>query len=265
MRRFMSLLILLLIIYTVAAQEDATFTTLTDGDVLSDQFEETILARLYSFDASAGDVVTISMAQASDDLDPYLVLLGSAGQVFATDDDSGDDTLGVLYSAQIQNFEIPADGDYLILATSFSAIRGVFDPLRDPLSYEIAINGNALPSDGDSESVTLSATEVARGDNLQLAISPQESVYFLQFAGTAGETVTLDMQSDEFDTLLYLFAPDGTRIAASDDTDGSTNSRLEEIELPQDGTYLIFAASYDFTFAVEDDWTGGGTFVFSFE
>ena len=50
---------------------------------------EDMQAQLYAFDATKGDTVTITMTQIDDDLDPFLVLLGSAGEVIATDDDSG--------------------------------------------------------------------------------------------------------------------------------------------------------------------------------
>lgn len=245
----------------VSGQDEPVFTNLANGDTITDQFERTVSAKLYSFDASAGDVVTISMTQASEELDPYLVLLGSAGEVLTTDDDSGE----VLYSASIQNFEIPADGDYLILATTFEAIRGVFETLRNPLSYELSLNGITTPVDGDIETITLSATALEPGANLRLTIGQEEPIYFLQFSGFAGQSVTIDMQSEDFDTLLYLFGPDGSRISSNDDNDDSTNSRIEGFELPEDGVYLIFATSYDFTFAVEQDWTGGGEFLLTMQ
>lgn len=266
MRCIIVLLIVLLVVPGIAngqSETDFNFTNLSDGDTLADQFEDTALAKLYSFEASEGDVVTISMAQTSDELDPYLVLMGANGEVLAIDDDSRDDS-GVLYSAQIQAFEIPSDGDYLILATTFEAVRGVYEPLREPLGYEVSITGNTPPSDSDTDTPTIAAEEVSSGDSMQLELSPEQPVYYLQFSGAAGQSVTLDMQGD-FDTLLYLFDPNGVRVIANDDGDSSTNSRIENFELEEDGTYLIFATSYDFTFAADDDWSGGGEFIFSMQ
>lgn len=259
--KFISIFLVMVLAGTVAAQEEPLFTNLSDGQTVTGEFEGDISARLYSFDASAGDVVTISMTQASEALDPYLVLLGAAGEVLTTDDDSGE----VLYSARIQEFEIPADGDYLVLATTFEAIRGVFESLRQPLSYELSISGIRTPTSGDTETVTLSANALEQGANLQLVIGSEEPIYFLQFSGTEGETVSIDMQSEDFDTLLYLFGPDGSRVSTNDDSDDSTNSRIENFQLPQDGTYLVFATSYDFTFAADEDWEGGGEFTLSMQ
>ncbi len=259
--KFLSIFLVMMLAGIATGQEEPVFTNLSDGQTITDEFEGDISARLYNFDASAGDVVTISMTQASEELDPYLVLLGSAGEVLTTDDDSGE----LLYSASIQEFEIPADGDYLVLATTFEAIRGVFESLRQPLSYELSISGITTPANGDTEAITLSASTLERGENLQLTVGSEEPIYFLQFSGTEGETITIDMQSEDFDTLLYLFGPDGARIATNDDNEDSTNSRIENFQLPQDGTYLVFATSYDFTFAVEEEWTGGGEFVLSMQ
>ncbi|MEB3289297.1 MAG: hypothetical protein VKI82_05245 [Leptolyngbya sp.] len=72
-------------------------------------------------------------------------------------------------------------------------------------------------------------------------IVPAESVH--TFEGQAGQTVTIIMESDDFDTVLSLQTATGEEIAFNDDFGGSLNSRIVA-EIPADGTYRIVARSY---------------------
>jgi len=69
------------------------------------------------------------------------------------------------------------------------------------------------------------------------------------FTGTAGQQISISMSSNEFDTWLYLYKPNGGVLAADDDGGGGTNSRIPSssgfLTLPLTGTYLIFANSFD--------------------
>ncbi|MHC4067802.1 MAG: NHL repeat-containing protein [Planctomycetota bacterium] len=55
----------------------------------------------------------------------------------------------------------------------------------------------------------------------------------------------LSLSSDNFDTVLSLWGPDGTLLAANDDFGGGFNSAIPLVSLPVDGTYVILAASYE--------------------
>jgi tetratricopeptide (TPR) repeat protein len=72
-------------------------------------------------------------------------------------------------------------------------------------------------------------------------IVPAESVH--TFEGQAGQTVTIIMESEDFDTVLSLQTATGEEIAFNDDFGGSLNSRIVA-EIPADGTYRIVARSY---------------------
>jgi CHAT domain-containing protein/lipopolysaccharide biosynthesis regulator YciM len=64
------------------------------------------------------------------------------------------------------------------------------------------------------------------------------------FEGQAGETITIELQSEAFDTYLLLKNAVGNTIAKNDDFDGGKNSRIV-IELPETATYSIYANSYE--------------------
>ncbi len=60
--------------------------------------------------------------------------------------------------------------------------------------------------------------------------------------GEEGEQITLELVSDEFDTYLELWDQNGEFIILNNDSENSTNSRIE-IELPYTGHYTVFIGS----------------------
>ncbi len=65
-----------------------------------------------------------------------------------------------------------------------------------------------------------------------------------QFAGNAGQRITIDMRSDDVDSYLVLFDPSGDKLAEDDDTGGGKNARIA-VTLPTNGTYTLYANSYE--------------------
>ncbi len=75
----------------------------------------------YSFEGSAGDIVTLAMDSSSPGLDPQLRLLGPDGEEVAFDDDSGGDG-----NSLIHGFRLCCTGRYTILAESYGVPTGKF-------------------------------------------------------------------------------------------------------------------------------------------
>ncbi|NEQ99493.1 MAG: CHAT domain-containing protein [Cyanothece sp. SIO2G6] len=63
------------------------------------------------------------------------------------------------------------------------------------------------------------------------------------FEGVAGQTLTLEMNSDDFDAFVMLNAPSGETIAQVDDSPNSTDALLTQI-LPETGVYTVIANTY---------------------
>jgi len=61
---------------------------------------------------------------------------------------------------------------------------------------------------------------------------------------SAGQRVTIDLVSSEFDTYLYLVGPGFDEPLFDDDGAGDLDSRITAT-LPQDGTYRIIASAID--------------------
>jgi hypothetical protein len=62
------------------------------------------------------------------------------------------------------------------------------------------------------------------------------------FEGQEGETLTITLISEDFDTYLFLKAPTAETIAQNDDGTDGTNSQMT-VTLPATGTYNIVANS----------------------
>ncbi len=72
-------------------------------------------------------------------------------------------------------------------------------------------------------------------------LAPMEDAY--PFEGDAGQTMTIELESEDFDTVLLLKGPDGEVITSNDDYGGTLNSTIV-FELPEAGTYSAVASSF---------------------
>ncbi|MBE9041430.1 pre-peptidase C-terminal domain-containing protein [Oscillatoriales cyanobacterium LEGE 11467] len=65
------------------------------------------------------------------------------------------------------------------------------------------------------------------------------------FVGRAGQSISIDVKSEEFDTYLLLVDSEGNTVGENDDVaDGNTNSRLE-VELESNSIYTIVVNGFD--------------------
>lgn len=263
-------LLLLSLVSAVGAQDDDAYLLpiLADGETIEEAFLTTNDAHLYAFQGTAGDLVTITMQQTDRDsfLDPYLVLLGQAGQVYAVNDDSEDDK-DPAFSAAIVDFELPETGSYFIVATTLvgSSGFGSDDTEGGPFGYALTAGGFTLPEGADPESFLYSGSSVEIGQSNTLYSNAAEPVYFVDFIGEAGQVIDVKTTTDTVtDTILWLFAPNGIRIAINDDSNGVA-AELLGVELPEDGKYFMFATGFGFLNAADGSYSQDGTFDISLE
>lgn len=114
----------------------------------------------------------------------------------------------------------------LLLAALWGAISGTLAPR--PAPAEIAPN---------AEAGVLDDTSPIFPDN--------DKRYFYQIhplAGTAGETLVIDLLSQDFNAFLLLADPDGNWVASDDDSGNGTHARIT-FTLPRDGTYGIWVTT----------------------
>ena len=180
----------------------------------------------------AGEELNVSVT--SEAFDSY-VIVADAGigtmDVLAEDDDGGQ---GVNSSLTVR---LTQSEDYKITVTSFSPGElGSYDlTIHGPSS-----NGSALPllSVGTTRAALVTTDPIRENGTHYRA---------WRFEGLAGQRLTVDMTSANFDTYLLFgrgrMGAGFERIAEDDDNGAGTNSQVS-VTLPEDGSYTVVASSY---------------------
>ena len=199
--------------------------------------------------------MTLEMVALNPTLDPMLYLFGPTGAVFAANDDNGRNT-----DARIPAYELPMTGDYVILATRFTTTRvsggaGEFQlTLTQVLDVPSVVDdaGNDTtdtpPNNTTSPPVVVDATAIANGETVNQSLDNSRYEVRYSFDGAMGDVITVDMiaRDGDLDPYLALYTAENKLVAFNDDdtSNASRNARLQTIELPLDGTYIIVASRY---------------------
>ncbi|MBN1476450.1 hypothetical protein JXA47_06850 [Candidatus Sumerlaeota bacterium] len=191
---------------------------------------------IYSFQGNGGQMVIVTL---SADFDCYLMLVDSGGNLIGQNDDWTD-----ISTSQV-NLALPHTGTQHIIVTSFSP--------GQTGRYTLTATGGGsgqTPSAPSLPSITGRVIEgdLTRGDTAPLpnTFNRADPAYLRDahpLQGQAGSTVTLDLAAD-FDCYLFLLAPDGQVVGASDDFQGANHSRIVDAPLTQTGTHLVVVTSY---------------------
>lgn len=233
-----------------------TLPLLASGEPQELTLEGTDGAVLVAFNATEGDVVDISMS--SDDFDSYIVVFDWAARPVAMNDD-GDGLDSV-----IEGFEIPVDGTYFVLATTF--LGTTFSEEDVEGVFTIEVTGNTQPADVEEGSFSYQVVPIAVGDVYDVEIGEDTPAYFAEFAGEEGQTVTIDAPSEDLDTLMMLFDMEGHRLLVDDDGGDELFASRIELELPATGSYLLLLTTYDYdSIASGDSEISEGIITFTFE
>lgn len=193
-----------------------------------------------TYAARGGESIVVTLE--SSDFDA-LVTVGQewsgTWRELARDDDGGSGT-----NAELR-YTFDADGLYAIRATAYEPSTGEYLLL---LQSDVAGIGGApgavdtfsapVPPLADGRDVQGELSELDAGDG-----GRRQDVY--HFFGRAAETVTLTLESDDFDAYLVLLDADtGEQLATDDDGAGGTNALLT-LTLPESGEYQVRATSFD--------------------
>lgn len=203
----------------------------------------------FTLAGGAGDPITIDLI--SEDFDAYLYLVGPGHDEPLSDDDSG----GACH-ARLTLF-LPENGPYRLVVGSW----------RGPGSYTLRVDSRAHPPapgdcSGDESGgeffdaeMLASLTRIAPAGALEpdsvrsgtlsdedesLADGSRADAWTL--AGEAGQTLVVELISEDFDALLIGVPPARDRYEMDDDSGGNCNSRLY-VTFEGNGPYLIFANS----------------------
>lgn len=189
----------------------------------------------YRFQGRQGESVEIVLR--SDDLDAYLVLSsivdGDLTQIASNDDGAGGT------DARLRR-TLPRDGEYVVLANSlFEGEVG---------RYTLSLSSYVPPAGGTNAVVPIQAGQAVSGTLSETDNQDFDDSFYddYQFSGAAGDRVTVEMHSEDFDTYLLIgqiidgeFSPIESN---DDDGSGGTDSRIE-LTLGEAGSYIVRANS----------------------
>ncbi len=184
--------------------------------------------QVWTFHGTAGDMVRVDVM--SSQFDTYVAIEDEAGRELAHDDDSGGGT-----NARVR-FAVPATGVYRIFVRSFREGGYGAYRLRIQRLGTVAAGGNGSTIQrGQLLTGRLSPTDPRMSDN---------SIYHVYtYLGRAGEAVTIDVMSPDFDAFAILQDPQGNEVARDDDSGEGTDARITTT-LRQTGVYRIIVNTY---------------------
>ena len=193
--------------------------------------------RFYSFEAAAGDLITISMKRGPNgDLDSFLILADSAYATVQEDDDSGAE----FQDALITDYRIPAEGMYHIIATRFDRERGATGG-----DYRLSLD----ILDEPFVDVPADAVSLSYGTSVSGKISADNEADLYAFYGRRGEVVSISMTrvDGNLDAYLELLNAAQEVVTRNDDSGGGQNSLIDNFSIPATGMYYIRARRYSGT------------------
>ena len=194
----------------------------TQSDVLD---SDNSFYDLYSFEGRAGQQITIEMK--SQEVDPYLILLGPNLEEIAQDNDGAGST-----DARI-TVRLPADGTYMLLANSSEA--------RQSGAYTLELKASAATQPSRAI-LQEEGTLVAGGPVL-----PSDNSLYREytFEGRSGQSVAISLESTDFDPYVVLLDPNRRLVAENDDASQTTNNAFLIVTLPATGRYRVIVNAYD--------------------
>lgn len=186
---------------------------------------------VWRFRTDARKTLQIDMQSAA--FDAVMTLQDSAGRFINTDDNSGEGR-----NARLSFDASP--GTYRLLVRSSNPAEGMGD-------YTLKVSEPAETHEGERG-------PIARGQEITGTLSQGEPkfhdkpyhVYVLE--GAEGDSITIELRSDAFDTYLILQDAFGRSIEENDDSDGELHSRIS-VRLPSRGRYRVVATAFEETAA----------------
>jgi hypothetical protein len=185
------------------------------------------LMRFYLIDARKGDVLSINVERTRGNLDPTLTLLTADLKELAAND-SGQRG----QNARISTYIVPADGDYILMVSRFNRDKGITAG-----SYTLSLVGRIGVTVGPGGKATLPYNSAVNA-----IIDDGNVAQQYTFAGTAGDVVTISMETSSGNLACQLVLLDPSRKQIALDDPGTGSARLSKLKLSATGTYTIVAS-----------------------
>jgi hypothetical protein len=200
----------------------------------------------YAFQCMAGQSFQMDVLSTWDN---YALVFDPMNNVVARDDDTGEGLnarinhtcqMTGMYRLAVTTYrETTTPGAYTLQVASAGMAMPMAQPMPQPMAQPMM---GAIPAPGAVGTIQI-------GQVLQGRLEPGDQqaentwVDVWQFQGFAGQTVTIELRSSEFDTYLKLLDTAGNILSEDDDSAGDLDSRIV-ITLPAQGTYQLFVSNF---------------------
>lgn len=204
----------------------------------------------YTFQCNAGQPFQMDVLSSWDN---YALVFDPMGNVVARDDDTGEGlnarvnytcTFPGVYRLAVTTYTSSTQpGPYTLQVQSMGAVvamqptpmPGVTMPA--PVVQALPLSGG-IPAPGGVGTVQFGQMVQGRLETGDQVMNDGTWADVWQFQAMAGQTVTIELRSEEFDTYLQLLDGAGNRLAEDDDSLGNLDSRIV-YTLPAPGMYQI--------------------------
>lgn len=222
------------------------------GETATGTLDDERYEERWMFEGRRGELIRVVMERAIDapgGLDGYLLLLGPDGVLLEVDD-SGDSVM-----PSIEEYELPADGAYTLVATRFGFANGYSVGEYSLTLAQVGVSPPAGAVTGGGVRWLAPGTLpprlrwLAYNETVSGALSDDDSEDWFIFQGRAGDEITLRMAAgaSALDPFLILTDSVGYELARADDApDGVLDAVIAGVALPADGSYLVRATRYGF-------------------
>lgn len=178
----------------------------------------------YTITGTRGQLLTIDLR--SEEFDTFVQMhpLDEQGEIVESQSWFNDDFEDSRSHSRLE-VELPADGTYVIFATSYEG--------KETGRYELTIT---------SFSGRVESGKLADGDS---QLNTGEFVDVYEFTANAGQQIVVDLHSDDFDTYLFIRHADDKEFQVdNDDYEADQHRSQIVLDAPRSGTYLAFVTSY---------------------
>ena len=206
-------------------------TQLEFGQPVEGALDDVTFRVVYAFTAAADEVISLSMTRIEGDLDPYLLLMDTAGTILAASDDGGDGR-----NALIPLLRVPVEGRFFVIATRFGqehgSTTGTYRLLLERLG-ESSPDGAALQY----------------GDSVVGRITQAVPYVFYFIRAQRGDVINVSMRrtSGNLDPHLDLATAEGLILVANDDdplAEGTLDAAIRRYTVQESGVLLVVATRF---------------------
>ncbi len=207
------------------------------GDSVVDNLDQTKFQQIYAFHATRGDYINASMQRISGDLDSYLILADSQGNILATNDE--DPASPGTLDAALADLRIEKTGDYVLVATRFGRDAGTSRG-----GYSLTLD--RLPPDSLGK-VPEKPILIDYGQTVTGTIDPNHLLRFYLIEATKGDVISIDAERTRgnLDPILTLYTSDLKSLTDHDSGLRGQSAKISAFTAPTTGNYILMISRFN--------------------